>query len=374
MDNKSNILFNSFSELPDHRVEGKTDHNLIEIISLAICAIIAGCDNWTEIEIFCEGKLDWFKKFLILKNGIPSHDTFGRVFSLIDPVKFRECFIKWINAVHKASNGEIIAIDGKTVRRSFDKTNKKSAIHMVSAWVSNTGLVLGQVKVDEKTNEIKAIPHLLDLLVLKGCIVTIDAMGCKKKIAEKIIDKEADYVFSLKGNHGDLHDDLKLFFNDCISNNFREVTHDYCKTFDNDHGRLETREYWITDNINWINCKNDWKGFKTIGAVKSIREVNNKKTEETRYFISSLDKNAKKFAKSVRGHWGIENSLHWVLDVSFNEDQSRIRKDYAPENLVVLRHIALDMLKQEKTFKKGIKSKRMKACVDQRYLEKIIFG
>lgn len=373
MDNKS-ILFDCFSDLPDSRIEGKTNHNLIEIIALAICAIVGGCDNWTEIEIFCEGKLDWFKKFLVLKNGIPSHDTFGRVFSLIDSIQFRECFIKWINAIHKTSKGEIIAIDGKTVRRSFDRPNKKSAIHMVSAWASNTGLVLGQTKVNEKTNEIKAIPVLLDLLMIKGCIITIDAMGCQKEIAKKIIDKEADYVFSLKGNHGDLHDDIKFFFNDCIKNNFKTIDNDYYKTFDNDHGRLETREYWVTDYINWINGKKNWKGLRTIGIVKAVREINNKKTEEIRFFISSLEKNAKKFAKAVRGHWGIENSLHWVLDVSFNEDQSRIRKDNAPENFVVLRHIALDMLKQEKIFKKGIKSKRMKACVDQNYLEKVILG
>jgi predicted transposase YbfD/YdcC len=374
MDNKSNIFFESFSDLPDTRKEGKTDHLLIEIIALSICAIVAGCDTWTEIEVFCESKINWFKQFLKLENGIPSHDTFGRVYSIIDPIKFRDCFIKWINSVTKITKGEIIAIDGKTIRRSFRENAKKTAIHMVSAWASNTGLVIGQTKVNEKTNEIKAIPVLLDLLVLKGCIVTIDAMGCQRDIAKKVIQKKGDYVFSLKGNQGSLLEDIKFYFEDSYINNFKNIEYDYHKTFDNDHGRLETREYWITEEINWLDKKSEWPGIKTIGMVKSIREVKDIKTEEFRYFISSLKQDAKIFAKAVRGHWGIENSLHWSLDVSFNEDQSRVRKDYAPENFATLRHIALNMLKQETTLKKGIKCKRLKACADQNYLEKVVFA
>jgi predicted transposase YbfD/YdcC len=374
MDNKSNILFDSFSDLPDFRKSEKIEHNLIEIIALAICAMVAGCDDWTEIEDFCNIRIDWFKKFLELKNGIPSHDTFGRVFSMINPDKFRDCFIKWINKVKKITDGEIVAIDGKTIRRSFDKSSKKSAIHMVSAWASNAGLVLGQIKVNEKSNEITAIPKLLELLALKGCIVTIDAMGCQKDIAKKIIESKADYVLSLKGNQGTLLEDIKLFYEDCVKNNLKNIEHDYHRTFDNDHGRLETREYYITNNVDWLNQKNDWQGLKTIGMVKSIREIDNNKTEEIRYFISSIEQNAKKFAKAVRSHWGIENSLHWVLDVSFREDESRVRKDYAPENLAVLRHITLGMLKQDTTVKKSIKSKRLRACADQNYLEKIVFS
>lgn len=374
MTNESNILSASFKDLPDKRKKGKIDHKLIEIIVLAICSIVAGCDDWTEIELFCKIRIKWFKKFLELKNGIPSHDTFGRVFSIIDPIKFRECFIKWINAVNKTTEGEIIAIDGKTLRRSFDKASGKSAIHMVSAWASNAGLVLGQIKVNEKSNEITAIPQLLELLALKGCIVTIDAMGCQKEIAEKIIESKSDYVLSLKGNQGTLLGDINLFFEDSAKNNFKNIEYDYFKSFDKDHGRLETREYYITNNIDWLNQKNDWIGLKTIGMVKSIREINNIKTEEIRYFISSIEQNAEKFSKAVRSHWGIENSLHWVLDISFNEDQNRTRKDNAPENFAVLRHIALDMLKQETSCKNGIKVKRMKACADQNYLEKIVFA
>lgn len=368
----NNIITENFSDLPDPRVEGRSNHLLIEIIILSICAVVGGANTWTEIETFCKAKINWFKKFLKLEYGIPSHDTFGRVFSLINPEDFRKCFLNWINAVHKITKGEIIPIDGKTLRRSYDSQSDKPAIHMVSAWASKAGLVLGQIKVDEKTNEIKAIPKLLKLLAINNCIVTIDAMGCQKEIAKDIIKKNADYVLALKNNQGNLYKDVKLYFDDALRNNFKDIKCDHYKSFDNDHGRIENRKYWITDDINWIFDKDDWKGFKTIGIAISEIEEKNRKTKELRYYISSLEMNAKIFGNAVRGHWGIENSLHWVLDISFREDENRVRKDNAPENQAVLRHIALNMIKKDKS-KGSIRNKRLKAGWNEDFLEKIIF-
>ncbi len=369
---EDNIFTISFSDLEDPRITGRTAHSLIEIIGLAICSVICGADTWTEIELFCKLKIDWFKKFFQLKNGIPSHDTFGRVFSLINADEFRKCFNLWISSVNKIIQDEIIAIDGKTLRRSFDKVNGKSAIHMVSAWASNAGMVLGQIKVDDKSNEITAIPKLLDLLVTKNCIVTIDAMGCQKNIAAKIIEKKSDYVLALKGNQGNLHNDIKLFFDDCLNRNFKDISNSYYETFDKDHGRIEKRKYWITKEINWINDKNEWKGLKSIGIGISEVEEKGLKRTETRYFITSLDENAEKFGDAVRKHWKIETSLHWVLDIAFREDENRVRTDFAPENFAVIRHLALDIIKQDKS-KGSIRCKRLKAGWDNNFLENLLF-
>lgn len=370
-DNKPISIETHFGELSDPRHHNKK-HKLIDIMTIAICATICGADTFKQIEDFGTAKIKWFKKFLELPFEIPSHDTFGRIFAIVDPKEFRCCFINWIQAVQDILAGQIIAVDGKTLRRSFDSATDKKAIHMVSAWASESGFVLGQIKTDTKSNEITAIPQLLKMLELSGCIVTIDAMGCQKKIAETIIKKGADYLFSLKGNYGNLHDDVKLFFDGCMKDNFKNTPYSFHETVDGDHGRIETRKFWTVSDINWLYGKRLWKGLKTIGMVESKRQIGDKTSIERRFFITSLDCNAKTFGHAVRSHWGIENGLHWTLDIAFREDESRIRKDNSPENFAVLRHIALNLLKNEKSFKGSIKTKRLMAGWETSYLEKVI--
>lgn len=360
-----------FEQLTDPRHHNKK-HKLIDIMTIAICASICSADTFKQIENFGRAKVKWFEKFLELPFGIPSHDTFGRIFACIDPKEFQRCFIDWVQAIQELLKGEIIAIDGKTLRRSFDNNSDKKAIHMVSAWASEAGFVLGQMKTEEKSNEITAIPKLLKMLELTDCIVTIDAIGCQRKIAKTIINKDADYLFSLKGNQSNLHKDVKLFFDGCLKEKFKGVSHSCHKTVDGDHGRIETRKFWTTSDIDWLSWKTQWEGLKSIGMVESERQIGDEISKEKRYFITSLEGNAKSFGKAVRNHWGIENSLHWTLDIGFREDESRIRKDNAPENFAVLRHISLNLLKNEKTFKGSIKTKRLMAGWETSYLEKII--
>ena len=368
-------VFEYFGCMPDPRIDRTKDHKLLDIIVIAICAVICGADGWVGVEEFGKSKLDWFKQFLDLPNGIPSHDTFGRVFSRLDREKFAECFANWIAAVASLTAGEVVAIDGKTLRRSFDTASSKGAIHMVSAWACENGLVLGQVKTDEKSNEITAIPKLLDVLDISGCIVTIDAMGCQKKIAEKIIDEEGDYIFGLKGNQGTLNDDVRNFFQYAEGEKFKDIPHDYAETVDGDHGRIETRRVWCTSDTDWFQEKDLWKGLASFGMVESERIVGDKTSIERRYFISSLaGDDAEQFGKAVRQHWQIENTLHWTLDLSFREDDSRIRSGSAAENMAVLRHIALNLLKKERSVKLGVKNKRLKAGWDDDYRLKVLFG
>ena len=287
--------------------------------------------------------------------------------------RFSQCFLDWIRSVCSVTKGQIVAVDGKTLRRSHDKSSNKSAIHMVSAWASENRITLGQVITEEKSNEITAIPALLDLLEIKGCIVTIDAMGCQKKIVEKIVvDKESDYVLSLKGNQGNLHNDVKLFFEMAMKDNFKDIHFDSFVTVDGDHGRIETRSHYIVSDIDWLEEKQKWKNLKTIGMVISERDINGKVSVESRYFICSINDDAKLFAKAVREHWGIENKVHWCLDIAFREDESRMRKGHSAGNFSVVRHIALNMLRHEETLKVGIKNKRLSAAWDNRYLLKVL--
>ena len=365
-------LIEAFQGIKDPRIERHKRHSLEDILFIAICAFICGADKWTEVVEFGLAKEKWFKRFLSLPNGIPSHDTFGRVFSLLSPSEFQTCFMAWIQSIRDVTQGEIIAIDGKTLRRSHDRSNKTAAIHMVSAWACDHGLVLGQLKTEEKSNEITAIPKLLKLLELNNCIVTIDAMGCQKEIAQTIQDQGADYVLALKGNQGALHDDVSLYLNEAINKGELKNAFDYHESTNADHGRIEIRRYWICNDVDWLDQHGQWSGLNSIGLAESERHIGDKLAIERRYFISSLGNDAQQFGNAVRKHWGIENNLHWVLDVAFREDENRVRKDHAPENMTMLRHIALNLLKQETTLKRGIKTKRLKSGWDESYLFKVL--
>ncbi|MGZ4997481.1 MAG: ISAs1 family transposase, partial [Methylobacter sp.] len=341
-------IIHHFSSIQDPRVNRQKKHRLQDIFFISICATICGADNWVAIEEFGLAKEAWFTELLGLEHGIPSHDTFGEVYAAIDTDQFSDCFSRWVADLANLTEGEVIAIDGKCLRRSVDRASKKAAIHMVSAWAQHNNLVLGQVKVDDKSNEITAIPKLLSRLDIAGAVITIDAMGCQKKIAEQIKRQGGDYVFSLKGNQGNLHDDVKTFFTSSLSPEVASVS------YEGEHGRIETRSIRATADIAWLQERHDWKSLQSIIAVTAKRETDNKVTEETRYFISSLDADdPQRLERVVRAHWAIENNLHWVLDIAFDEDSNRTRKGHSAANLAVIRHIALNLIKAEKKSKVG---------------------
>jgi len=364
-----------FGELKDPRSGRMVEHYLLDILTIAICGVICGADDWVAIEEFGRAKEQWFRTFLPLPNGIPSHDTFRRVFIHLEPEAFEACFVRWMKGVAQLSQGEIIPIDGKCLRHSNDRGAGKSAIYMVSAWATNNRLVLGQHKTDEKSNEITAIPELLSRLALQGCIITIDAIGCQTNIAQQIIEQEADYVLALKGNQGTLHQDVQSLFDYAFEKEFQDIAYDTHQTVDKGHGRLEIRRYWTIfdpEFLAWLDPTGKWVGLASIGRVDAQRIIAEKVTTEVRYYISSLAGDAVQFGQAVRTHWQIENSLHWVLDISFREDEYRSRTGHGPQNMAILRHIALNLLRQETTAKCGIKNKRLKAGWDNGYLLKLL--
>ena len=362
-----------FSAIPDNREQYKVRYPLFDVILTTIVGVICGADGWEAIEEVGKSKLSLLKKYGYFHFGIPVHDTIARVISAIEPEQFHDCFIQWMKSAELSTQGEIIAIDGKTVRRSYDKQSKQAAIHMVSAFAAENGVVLGQVKTSEKSNEITAIPELLSKLDIKGAVVTIDAMGCQKSIAADIIKKEADYVLALKGNQGRLHTAIKDFFDIAVEEEFKEVSHHCHEDVNKGHGRKEERRYWFTEALSSLkDLTSVWPGLTSIGMVESTRHIGEKTTTERRYYLSSLKQHDEMLAKSIRRHWSVENELHWVLDVSFREDDSRIRRGNAAENMATARHITLNMLRQETTCKKGIKAKRFKAALDTDYAEKVL--
>jgi len=365
-----------FGKLEDPRVERTKLHKLLDILVIAICAAICGADTWEDAEMFGRAKKEWFQKFLELSNGIPSHDTFNRVFNRLDPEQFRTCFIRWINAASELIDGQVIAIDGKVLRRSHDLGIGKAAIDMVSAWASANRLILGQVKVEEKSNEITAIPELLQMLEISGCIVTIDAIGCQTEIAEKIVDQDADYVLALKENQGCLYEDVKLLFDDLECSDYQAYTYDYHKTVNKGHGRIEIRECWTisdTQVLQHLRGYEKWKQLLTVSRIRSQRWIGEEQSCEDRYHIASV-LGAEKLLWAVRSHWGIENQLHWTLDIAFDEDHCRVRKEHGAENFAILRHIALNLLKHETSCKRSIKGKRLLAGWKEDYLLKVLSG
>ncbi len=372
----SSSFYNHFATLTDPRCPHAPNsrHLLMDILVIAVCAVIGGAEGWEDIEEYGKSQAEWFADLLDLPHGIPGHDTFRRVLARLDPEELTQCFISWTNALRDASGGDIVSIDGKTLRHSFDHATSTAAIHMVSAWASANRLVLGQLKVDEKSNEITAIPKLLHLLDVTGAVVTIDAMGCQKEIAKTITDQGADYVLALKENHQTLYEAVTLFLNEARDIAFADIEHAYHETVDGDHGRIETRRYWITSEIEWLGAKASWSNLHSIGMVEARREVGETVQIDTRYFLTSLSAQDMRFAQAVRQHWGIENALHWVLDVSFYEDACRIRKEKGAQTFAVLRHIALNLLRREPHHKRGIKARRKRAGWDRDYLVRVLTG
>jgi len=365
-------LSDHFMDLTEPR-RGKVTHPLLTIVTIAVCAVICGADDFVAIAHFGRLKQKWLEKFLDLTNGIPSHDRFNQVLAAIRPAEFEKCLLSWISALHEITDGQLIAIDGKTLRRSYDRASGKSAIHMVSAWASANHISLGQVVVDEKSNEITAIPKLLEMLEIKGSLVTIDAMGCQVTIAQKIVDQEANYVLAVKGNQPTLHDGVVTHFAAHLADSNVFKGRDFHRTSEKAHGRETEREYFVCAVPDDLPDRSRWPQLRAIGMTVNRTIRDGQETIEGRYYILSRKLTAKQFGAAVRGHWSVENNLHWQLDVTFREDQCRIRLGHADTNFSLLRRTALSLLKNEQTVKVGIKNKRLSAALDEDYLTKVLF-
>ena len=368
-------LIQHFADLPDPRTGNAKAHLFLEILIIAILAVICGADGWSEVELFGKTKQKWLKTFLQLPKGIPSHDTFGRVFARIQPDEFQKRFREWVHAVEELTAGQVIAVDGKQLRRSYDRGAGKAAVYMVSAWATQNQLVLGQTKVADKSNELSAIPELLRLLDLSGCIVTMDAAGTHSQITETIRAGGGDYLLVVKDNQPHLLEDLQSLFAEDRAREMKYAQFQYAQTVQTGHGRVERRECWATDRadlLDWIRNRQPWKDLNSVVRIVSQRQIGETLQVQTQYFISSLPADAHAILKARRSHWKIENQLHWELDIAFREDDSRVRSDHAAENLAVLRHIALNLLQNEKTAKGGMRAKRLQAGWDNAYLLRIL--
>ncbi len=370
-------------QLTDPRLPRRRKHELIDVLMIAVTALLCGAENFTHMAQFGKAKEAWLRTFLTLTHGIPSHDTFRRVFMLLSPEKFSAVFLSWTQSLRQAVGAEVVALDGKTVRRSFDAAKSQSAIHLVSAWASANRLVLGQIKVDDKSNEITAVPELLRALELAGCIITVDALNCQKNIAKEIQEADADYVLALKGNHATAHEEIQTFLDAALEETLAArppgaklsagaATLATWETVDKGHGRVETRRYYQSAELAWFADRAAWEGLRTVGMVEARREVRGKLTVERRYYLSSLPLDVATFARAVREHWGVENQLHWVLDVQLNEDQNRARCGHAAENLGLLRRLVLNQLRRDTRCQTGIKGKQLNASWDHTYLQSLL--
>lgn len=361
-----------FEDLPDPRRDDRNKrHKLIDIIVLSLCGVLAGCDAFTEIEDFGKHKEEFFRTFLELPNGIPSHDTFGRVFRLLDPEAFEQCCLGWVRSLREDFKDTSIAIDGKTLRRSFDRAENLRPLHVLSVWCGEHNLILGQTAVDVKGNEINALPETIEKLNIEGATVSIDAAGCQRAIATVIRKKKADYVLALKGNQGHLNDDVRSFFEACVAKDFNGVAYSFYETHDQRHGRREHRRYYVVEVPSDIRNVSLWRDLQTVCMVISEVTQGGKTTSEQRYYIGSLPCDARRVARSIRSHWSVENNLHWVLDVVFREDDSRIRKGHAAENMAMLRRLTLSLLNQDKS-KGSLRGKRKRAGWDNEFLLQVL--
>jgi predicted transposase YbfD/YdcC len=361
-------LITILAEVPDPRVDRSKDHDLVDILVIALCTILCGGDSFYDMEEFGQVRQDWLKGFLRLRNGAPSHDTYNRVFQALDGRELADTLSRWTQSVRAMLGGEVVALDGKSLRRALNQGEDVRMI--VSAWATKSGLLLGQRKVRDKSNEITAVPELLRALELAGCIVTADAMHCQKTIAKEIIEADAQYVLALKGNQGTAHQEIKAYLDDAIAQKRQGLA--FLETVDKGHGRLESRRYWQTGRIEWFADRGQWEGLRSVGVVESTREIQGQRSVERRYYLSSLGVDIGQFSRAIRGHWSIENQLHWVLDVVFGEDQSRARTQQAAENLAAMRRLAVNLLKRDKTCRRAIKGKLMRAAIDPEYLKHLL--